>query len=52
VTVDLHTRRDLRLTGLNISQEEESTATFTPVVHLETVEVKTMEEDEEILYKQ
>jgi len=33
-------------------QEEESTATFTPVVQLETVEVKTFEEDEETLYKQ
>jgi len=33
-------------------QEEESTATFTPVVKLETVEIKTHEEDEEVLYKQ
>eukprot|EP01039_Chlorochromonas_danica_P010016 gene10016-11076_t len=32
--------------------EEESTATFTPVVQLETVEVKTFEEDEQVLYKQ
>lgn len=32
--------------------EEESTAVFTPVVQLETVEVKTHEEDEEVLYKQ
>lgn len=32
--------------------EEESTATFTPLVQLEVVEVKTMEEDEEILHKQ
>lgn len=35
-----------------LNQEEESTATFTPVVQLETVEVKTLEEDEEVLYKQ
>ncbi len=33
-------------------QEEESTAVFTPVVQLEIVETKTMEEDEEVLYKQ
>eukprot|EP01040_Poterioochromonas_malhamensis_P002853 gene2853-3037_t len=32
--------------------EEESTATFTPVVRLEQVEVKTFEEDEDVLYKQ
>ena len=32
--------------------EEESTATFTPVVQLEVVEVKTHEEDEEVVYKQ
>eukprot|EP01036_Dinobryon_divergens_P034204 gene34204-44187_t len=32
--------------------EEESTATFTPVVQLETVEVKTHEEDEAVVYKQ
>ena len=32
--------------------QEESTATFTPVVHLEEVEVKTHEEDEEAIYKQ
>lgn len=32
--------------------EEESTATFTPVVQLETVEVKTHEEDETVVYKQ
>eukprot|EP01031_Cornospumella_fuschlensis_P036061 gene36061-43732_t len=32
--------------------EEESTATFTPVVQLETVEVKTHEEDEDVLFKQ
>lgn len=32
--------------------EEESTATFTPVVQLETVEVKSMEEDEDVVYKQ
>jgi hypothetical protein len=30
--------------------EEESTAVFTPVVTLTEVEVKTMEEDEDILY--
>ena len=34
------------------AEEEESSATFTPVVKLETVEVKTFEEDENILYKQ
>jgi hypothetical protein len=33
-------------------QQEESTATFVPVVQLEAVEVKTHEEDEEVLYKQ
>mmetsp|Transcript_10884 Transcript_10884/g.17721 ORF Transcript_10884/g.17721 Transcript_10884/m.17721 type:complete len:227 (+) Transcript_10884:68-748(+) len=32
--------------------EEESTATFTPVVQLESVEVKTHEEDEDVVYKQ
>jgi len=32
--------------------EEESTATFAPVVVLESVEVKTHEEDEDVLYKQ
>ena len=32
--------------------EEESTATFTPVIKLETVEVKTFEEDEDIVYQQ
>lgn len=32
--------------------EEESTATFTPVVQLEVVEVKTHEEDEAVVYKQ
>lgn len=32
--------------------EEESTATFVPVVRLEQVEVKTFEEDEDVLYKQ
>mmetsp|Transcript_105044 Transcript_105044/g.226587 ORF Transcript_105044/g.226587 Transcript_105044/m.226587 type:complete len:233 (-) Transcript_105044:72-770(-) len=31
--------------------EEESTATFTPVVHLTEVEVKTHEEDEDVLFK-
>mmetsp|Transcript_26141 Transcript_26141/g.60094 ORF Transcript_26141/g.60094 Transcript_26141/m.60094 type:complete len:134 (-) Transcript_26141:932-1333(-) len=30
--------------------EEESTATFTPVVKLDEVDVKTGEEDEEVLY--
>ena len=33
-------------------QEEESTATFTPVVQLEAVEVKTMEEEEDVVYKE
>lgn len=33
-------------------QEEESTAVFVPVVQLTTVEVKTFEEDEDIVYKQ
>lgn len=33
-------------------QEEESTATFTPVVQLETVETKSHEEDEDVVYKQ
>lgn len=32
--------------------EEESTATFVPVVQLEVVEVKTHEEDENVIYKQ
>jgi hypothetical protein len=32
-------------------QEEESTATFAPVVQLQEIEVKTMEEEEEVLYK-
>jgi Ran-binding protein 1 len=32
--------------------DEESTATFTPVVQLTAVEVKTMEEEEDVLYKQ
>lgn len=31
--------------------EEESTAQFEPVVQLEEIEVKTHEEDEEILWK-
>ncbi len=35
----------------NYNPEEESTATFVPIVHLEKVEVKTMEEDEDIVYK-
>ncbi len=35
-----------------VHQEEESTATFVPVVQLEKVEVKTFEEDEAIVYKQ
>ena len=33
-------------------QEAESTATFTPVVHLEAVEVQSGEEDEDVLWKQ
>jgi len=33
-------------------QEEESTATFEPVVKLEEVEVKSGEEDEEVIYSQ
>ena len=32
--------------------EEESTATFTPVVNLQVIEVKTHEEEEDIVYKQ
>lgn len=32
--------------------EEECAAEFTPVVHLEEVEVKTLEEDEDVLYVQ
>jgi hypothetical protein len=35
-----------------IYQEEESTATFTPVIKLEVVETKSHEEDEEVTYKQ
>ena len=42
----------LSLSHVVNEQEEESTATFTPVVKLETVEIKTHEEDEEVLYKQ
>lgn len=42
----------LRFSHVVNEQEEESTATFTPVVKLETVEIKTHEEDEEVLYKQ
>lgn len=34
------------------TQQEESTATFVPVVTLEAVEIKTHEEDEDVLYKQ
>lgn len=34
-----------------VSHEEESTAQFEPVVQLEEVDVKTLEEDEEILWK-
>lgn len=34
------------------AEQEESTATFTPVVQLENVDTKTHEEDEEVLYKQ
>ena len=30
--------------------QEESTAVFTPIVHLEEVEVKTHEEDEDVLF--
>lgn len=37
--------------GAAPAQEEESTAQFEPVVQLEEVEVKTHEEDEEILWK-
>lgn len=37
--------------GVGAGQEEESTAQFEPVVQLEEVEVKTHEEDEEILWK-
>lgn len=33
-----------------IPVQEESTAVFTPLVHLEAVEVKTHEEDEDILF--
>lgn len=33
-------------------KEEESTATFAPVIKLEAVAVKTFEEDEDVLYKQ
>jgi hypothetical protein len=35
-----------------LKQQEESTATFTPVVQLEAVEIKTHEEDEDVVYKQ
>lgn len=35
-----------------VAPEEESTAEYTPVVKLETVEVKTGEEDDEVLYTQ
>ncbi|CAN0014957.1 unnamed protein product [Hapterophycus canaliculatus] len=34
-----------------VTQEEESTAQFEPVVQLEEVEVKTHEEDEEVVWK-
>eukprot|EP01041_Mallomonas_annulata_P009024 gene9024-18687_t len=37
--------------GGDVNPEEESTATFTPVVQLQEVEVKTFEEDEDILLK-
>lgn len=37
--------------GAAPAHEEESTAQFEPVVQLEEVEVKTHEEDEEILWK-
>ena len=36
---------------LLVALQEESTATFTPVVHLTEVEVKTHEEDEDVLFK-
>lgn len=36
---------------LRAALQEESTATFTPVVHLTEVEVKTHEEDEDVLFK-
>lgn len=38
-------------TAETAAPEEESTAQFEPVVQLEEVEVKTHEEDEEILWK-
>lgn len=38
--------------NLCFMQQEESTATFTPVVQLEAVEVKTHEEDEDVIFKQ
>lgn len=34
-----------------VAPEEESTAQFEPVIQLEEVEVKTHEEDEEVLWK-
>ncbi|CAN0123233.1 unnamed protein product [Ectocarpus sp. 13 AM-2016] len=37
--------------GAGAAAEEESTAQFEPVVQLEEVEVKTHEEDEEVLWK-
>lgn len=37
--------------GAPPAHEEESTAQFEPVVQLEEVEVKTHEEDEEVLWK-
>lgn len=37
--------------GVAPTHEEESTAQFEPVVQLEEVEVKTHEEDEEVLWK-
>ena len=42
----------LLLLVLSNNQEAESTAVFTPVVHLEAVEVQSGEEDEDILWKQ
>lgn len=37
--------------GAPAAHEEESTAQFEPVVQLDEVEVKTHEEDEEVLWK-
>lgn len=35
----------------NVNPEEESTAVFVPRVHLEEVEVKTFEEEEDVLFQ-